>query len=438
MATTSTKPTLAVRRKLPVFVLEPASDLTLELNLPPKVSNLFQRLIRNPHVESEQAKERECAEMLCVVLQNAPTLRRYLLGWMAGFVGLDAKCLDNLDLEIDTEQAIGSKRDDLRLVGRRGHDADGIPALIWTIEVKVGASFHDSSLQVDGDANADTPPFPDDQQLVNQLLNYDHWLNKQAAEHKAGFVLALKNCRDQMPGTLTCEWACLSWTQLGELIAEALRTRELTEPEELLARHALGFIKGNLWRTSEMSDARLDYNDVSLIRAYAQLAKECESKVNRLVEPLLELIEKSGIGKGEVTHTQSLFRGQMCSYAERDTDNQSWVYAGIGGDPESGDDYLMVGIESARSNPQKPAFKTYLKSVAAKLQQRNWNLPSQESDGEWMDLSRVTPLASLLIVEDQQKAVTDFVRTALADLKEFGVVDAFNKTVGGSAAGKRK
>src|SRR4051812_27951467 len=57
-------------RRLPVFVLKPATELAAELHLPADSTNIFQRLIRNPHADSEVAKEREYAEMVCSVLQN--------------------------------------------------------------------------------------------------------------------------------------------------------------------------------------------------------------------------------------------------------------------------------------------------------------------------------------------------------------------------------
>src|SRR5688572_21962141 len=133
---------------LPVFVLAPAADLVRELHLPSPSNNLFQRLIRNPHAESERAKERECAEMLCALLQNAPGLRLHLLRWLGVQVGFDVEKLDRLRFTIDTEQPIGAKRDDLRIVGLPDAPGEDRPALIWTVEVKVGASFHESAAQL--------------------------------------------------------------------------------------------------------------------------------------------------------------------------------------------------------------------------------------------------------------------------------------------------
>src|SRR5687767_15050925 len=133
---------------LPVFVLAPAADLARELHLPSPSNNLFQRLIRNPHAESDRAKERECAEMLCALLQNAPGLRLQLLRWLGAKVLFDVEKLDRLRFNIDTEQPIGAKRDDLRIVGSPDGTEEQGPTLLWTVEVKVGASFHESAAQL--------------------------------------------------------------------------------------------------------------------------------------------------------------------------------------------------------------------------------------------------------------------------------------------------
>jgi hypothetical protein len=415
---------------LPVFVLAPAADLARELHLPSISTNLFQRLIRNPRPESYRAKERECAEMLCALLQNAPGLRLHLLRWLGAQVGLDMEKLDGLRFAIDTEQPIGTKRDDLRIIGLPDDPEADRPLLIWTIEIKVGASFHESAAQLTRD---ETPP-EDDPTLVNQLRNYDCWLAQQHAEHCAGFVLALHDTTADLPN-LECRWACSTWTGLGEQIADALRTAELPDAEQMLAKHALGFIREHLWRTSEMANAKLDYNDVSLIRAFGFLSKDCEAKVNALVASLADVVEQSGIGKGEVEHQQSLFKGLMRSTVTRALASDSAIYAGIGGNPESGGDYLSVWIESPAKHPQKQSFKARLRGLKDRLLQRNpkWVFCSQEAETGWMawdDAELTVPLVTLLVHDDQEEAIRRFVGDALNDLKETGVMDAFDKTIG--------
>src|SRR5690606_34210363 len=105
-----------------------------DLELPPVSTNVFQRLIRNPHPDSSLAKERECAEMLCALFQNAPAVRIELLTWMAGRADLPALDWEELSLSFETEQPIGPKRDDLRITGWDGAYKQ---RLLWTVEVKV-------------------------------------------------------------------------------------------------------------------------------------------------------------------------------------------------------------------------------------------------------------------------------------------------------------
>ncbi len=425
--------------QLPIFTFAPASAMAAELSLPTISTNLFQRLIRNPRAESDRAKERECCEMLCAILLNAPTLRNHLIRWMARHVGFPPAMLDDLMFAIDTEQAIGSKRDDLRVVATSDRSVDEHPVFIWTVEVKVGASFHESEQQfgTDADGHADEDRLP-----VNQLLNYDHWLAAQPAQHRAGFVLALTDRTSDLPTPLICPWACLSWTGLGEQIALALRGDDLPEGEQLLARHALGFIRNNLWRTSEMADTRLDYNDVSLIRAFAVLAQECEEKVEQLVEPLVEVMEKSGIGSGEVGRASSLFKGNGSAHVSRKLGQDSTVYAGIGGDTSDGQDFLSVWFDTPGKHAQKAAFRGQLKAIEPKLRERNqkWRVASEEVQSGWAgwtDCHLTVPLATLLVADDQQKAVVTFVQDALNDLKETGIIDAFNRTIGSNVTHNR-
>ena len=50
-----------------------------------------------------------------------------------------------------------------------------------------------------------------------------------------------------------------------------------------------------------MPDAKIDFNDVALIRAFTAIGRECEAKVNRLVNSLKPLLERAKIGSGEIS-----------------------------------------------------------------------------------------------------------------------------------------
>ncbi|MEX1368768.1 MAG: hypothetical protein AB1Z98_36910 [Nannocystaceae bacterium] len=90
-----------------------------QLDLPRGRHNLFARIIRNPYPRDRPPRERECAEMLCGVLDNAPELRTVVMHWLAERARTGPlPDIDHHIVRIDTEQAIGTKRDDLRITAR--------------------------------------------------------------------------------------------------------------------------------------------------------------------------------------------------------------------------------------------------------------------------------------------------------------------------------
>ena len=123
--------------------------------------------------------------MLCAVLRNTEHLRLLLLKWLAQKASANIEGLDALDYRIDTEGAIGAKRDDLRIEGWSVNNEQETLTVLWTMEVKVGAWFHESSLE-----QSVAPDSLDRQLEVNQLRNYDFWLERQVAASRVGFVLA--------------------------------------------------------------------------------------------------------------------------------------------------------------------------------------------------------------------------------------------------------
>lgn len=213
-----------------LLILPSLPDAASDLKLPPTPHNIFHRLIRNLHAESDHPRERECTEMLAAVLLNAPSIRDHVLRWMAASMGMDPNVLDGLTLRIQTEQSIGAKRDDLRIEATTVEGKDYRPVLLWTVEVKVGAYFHGSTLQaVDPEGAADAG------ELVNQMVNYDCWLAQQPHRHRGGFVLALSDLTADLPKSLTCPWTCLTWTGLGVVLQGALRGQ--LPPQEALLGH---------------------------------------------------------------------------------------------------------------------------------------------------------------------------------------------------------
>lgn len=265
--------------------------------LPHPSDNIFQRLIRNPHIDSPKPRERECTEMVCAVLRNTSELRLRIFRWLAQVSGTGVPDFEELTFSIETERSIGSKRDDLRIEGWRTTDDDQELAFLWTIEVKVGATFHESSAIDLFDADAEEQ---DTEDLVNQLVNYDSWLSQQSAEQRAGFVLAIENKAADVPLNLSCKWKCFTWADLGRCVRDALDKNALPAVDRLLAKHLLGFIRTHLWSESDMSSDRIEFDDIALLRAMHLIGNRCSNKCNRLVKQLSQVLEDSGVGDGKI------------------------------------------------------------------------------------------------------------------------------------------
>jgi len=372
--------------------------------------------------------------MLCALLQNAPQVAQRLVGWLGLQVSKPCPIPNEIELHFETEGAIGAKRDDLRIVGKKG-DGEDTPYFVWSMEIKVGASLHYSSRQLDDTEVLDEEIANKDvkAELVNQLQNYDDWLATRPAERVAGFVLGVQNLQEAIPSNLKCDWTCLTWTGIGEQLSICIRDANLPPHESFLARHVLGFIYENLWRESEMSQAQLNLNDVALIRAFAALADDCKEKVRRLVEPLAEVITRSGVGQGEVG-TQKLFEGRKMCEATCDFGGEWYLTAAIGCDTDAKSDYLSVWLEGPSKHPQKAKFKAQINSMIPSLKKRNpaWSFPSQDSEKgwqDWIDVELTVSLEKFLGADDQRKALEIFVERAIEDLKDVGLIDAFKKTI---------
>ncbi len=149
------------------------------LKLPPVSENIFRRLIRNPRAQSSRPRERECTEMLCAVLLNAPRLRSRILRWLGELCEYAPVFpVDDLELRIDTEQPIGAKRDDLRIEawdsdGEDGdeddHDGDQPAGLLVRDVVVV----------------LDEPDHPGDHHAIRVVEQVDQ---EQHGEHRAGLL----------------------------------------------------------------------------------------------------------------------------------------------------------------------------------------------------------------------------------------------------------
>ncbi len=149
----------------------PPQPLDVHIQLPEPNDNLFDRLIRNPQAPDRPMREVQCSEMLRTVLVTCPTLKLFVLNWLGRMAYVNRNEIESLDWSLETEQSIGSKRDDLRI---QGWTSEGRRAVLWTVEIKVAAPLHESSKW--DEENGET---------VNQLQNYDSWLSQRNWTTKA-------------------------------------------------------------------------------------------------------------------------------------------------------------------------------------------------------------------------------------------------------------
>lgn len=171
-----------------------------------------------------------------------------------------------------------------------------------------------------------------------------------------------------------------------------------------------------------MADIELNFDDVALVRAFNKMGRDCEDKINRLVEPLVSLTDESGIGFGKATHQKSLYKAMLRSVIWRNLFDPNvcqypHLYAGV-----SGSD-MEVWIETAPSFEKKSDIHSRVKSLLPSLKDRNPDWEVNEDEGMWWDLQLKMPLITLLNATDQASEFERFFSAALEDLKEVDVVE---------------
>lgn len=415
---------------IPVFhSTEPKSE---SVNVPDASANLFDRIIRNPTARNRPMRELRCAEMLCAVLLNCPQLRISIFEELASLCGWQGLPLSELEYEIDTEQAIGSKRDDLRIEGYESKGDERLPVLLWTIEIKVQAGIHFSSREEFSETSED---FAADEN-VTQIENYDSWLRTREVigDKKAGIVLAIpllseKVAKLKAEEKLSQQWHCLRWTDLGHWIESKLEERSIPESEGLVARHLLGFILQHLQDPTEMAEHRINIDDLAMIRAFAVQGRSCEKRIDNLVAPLLQVFEQTGIKfyESTPTHQRTLFKSTL----------RSMVYGHLLGNlksPPHPSVAIFAGVrqDDARvwieSNPRS-SIRGRINAVceerfdALKARNESWYMPSAD-ESSWKMVIRSKPLAWILVEEDQAAAFTNFITESISDLQGVGIIQA--------------
>lgn len=216
----------------------------------------------------------------------------------------------------------------------------------------------------------------------------------------------------------------MTWTSLGSVFEAIVGgDGQLPQIEQFLASHLLGFIKKFLWRRSEMSDTRIDFDDVALLRAFGdERGKVCQQRVEALVESLSPTIAESDVGVGDVATKGTLFGAYNTHYAWRPfgpkgvEGRDPVVIVGVEGDS------LIVWIQTRPGHPKKHKVRDLVSKHLKDLRARNteWKVPEQRRS-EWWELLIEEPLVGLLAAKDQVEYARTFVRRCLADLSETGL-----------------
>jgi len=433
----------------PILLLAQAGqDDLVGLGVPDPSENLFTRIIRNPTRLDRPMRETRCTEMLCAVLMSCPRLRTLIIRWMARPDGQREAAIgdiDDLRWHLDTERNIGGKRDDLRIEGWR-ITANGKKCLdvLWTVEVKVQAYFHESTDATgqDDDEEASNPanidPCPQENSdegnashkktMVNQLVNYDDWLAKRKAPYKAGFVLAIPNHQADLPVGLKCRWTCLTWTGLGELVKDALDEDAIPAFEKNLAQHMLGFIHQHLWRRTEMTEGELTFDHLAFLRAHWVLGLESGRLVDNMVAPLLDVLDKAGLGLDKSYHQKSLLKAlqRSVAYSTFTSAKNVTLFAGFV------EGAVRVWCETSPRFEHKDKLRAKYKSLLPELNRNGRQWLTGDAHDQWDDLHTQMPLVELLAKSHQAETTRQFVGDALNDLKAVEIDRVICETCDGS------
>jgi hypothetical protein len=417
------------------FILSPfvlRSDHDAELGVPLLEHNLFRRIIRDPHTAADEPKERECAEMLTAVLLNASVARDCLLAWLAKQTDDAHRPWESQDahIDIETEMAIGSKRDDIRITVHRSESLK----ILWSVEVKVGARIHESSELGAAD---------DSKIMVSQLKNYETGLlapsrARYPEANIAGFVLSIR--RMELPPGLVGLWHVITWSQIALQLEGILKRLDLPETDAFLVKHMLGFIRQYLWRPEEVGMTNLELDDVVLMKAFGALGNECESKVNALIAPLKDIVAAVLPSKTDVKHQKSLFAATARSVVYGRLlphDPSPWIFAGIrtrGARDSAGT--ANVWIETPRKTRVKDLVRSVIPKYISPLQKVDARWAMHE-DGNWWDISKSTPLKYMLVEQDQAAWICHFTEKALRELKDSGLLADIIATASSPPEGTR-
>jgi hypothetical protein len=311
---------------------------------------------------------------------------------------------------------------------RQGVGEDDEPKLLISVEVKVGAGFHwGRAVKDDGEI---------EEELAHQVVYYDAWLASQPHQRRRGLVLAPTDRTERLPAGLHSSWTCITWGDLGRRVADLIESEGLTPTERFLARHLVGFIQDHLGDITVERD-ELAFDDVALLRAVARMGRELVRRVDGLVEQAAGMFEEVGVGVGETKRQSNLLSGYMRSIVWRylySWDTSLSVSAGIV--TEGGVD-VVVWVEASSKHPAKAEVQKFVRKHLPVLESADprWRIPDGGSWKAWWDVEIRSPLEQLLAADDQVEELKGFIRGALEQLRDSGLLKDLEITVAGRESG---
>ena len=400
------------------------TQLEDRLSLPDEKDNLFICTICDPTKTDRVGREESCTASLRNLLVHSPVFEKTFLKWLRQLSKQTQIKINNLRWTYHLERAItGGKRIDLAIEGRT--ESNDELKVLWILEIKAQARhFHESGdISLEGE---------EDTVDVSQINNYDHWLNQQEAKYKHGFAISCDSLKKELPDNLNNSWHCTTWTKVGEQISTLLEANsELSEKGEFLLEHFLGFIIKYLWRASEMEEQNLEFNDIALMKAFSEIGKQCQNKLDVIVKGFERIFEEENVGYGEVNKWGQFFKTPnetlFTRYRRLNSKGKAWVWLYTGIYNSTVSVFIASNIEPQE---QKKKVTSVLKEQYDELKHRT------QLGGYWdrgpggynvqRDLTYSVPLENILASPNQGDCIIEVVRFAIRHLKTFGIIEQLN------------
>lgn len=379
-------------------------------NFPCEKDNLFDRIIKNPLQRDQEVREVRCTELLCVMLRTLPKFRKVFCSFLIDKTTLSRDLIDDLSWDFETERQAFSKRIDLLITGKKRNS--DIAEILWSVEIKVNASFHFSSR------------FAEEEVVeVNQIVNYDDWLNLETANNKHGFVISKNDLSNDISEKLNHNWYFIKWSDLGREILSKFEEGFFPQEEIYPIKHYLGFIYTYLARRYEMKKNGLGFDNIALLRAHDQIGSETKDILSDFIKNIKAVVENSKLNSQKIkVYDEYYIKEQQCWVSATLLEKMKFFVKFYAVFHES---HFYVGIESVPSSKKKK-FQDALKNKLSKfsINNRYWTCSSEE--GEWTDIEIGFSLTELLNVDDQGQTLAEWTSEAIDHLIQIDIFNIIN------------